>query len=120
MRLTKKNDGTGSWTQFNDKYLPAHNIKHKECVNKLGQLEDIEEELGIDLTLRHKVETSEKLYCRDNKGEIVETRYYYSYGKDGVGLELPMDIEPYWCVSSYPWKDYGKTWALTREELEHE
>ena len=87
-------------------------------LNKLGQLEDIEEELGIDLTLRHKIETSDKLYCRNHKGEIVETRYYYSYGKDGVGLELPMEIEPYWCVSSYPWKDYGKTWALTKEELE--
>ena len=48
-RLTKKNNGTGSWTQLGDKYLPAHNIKHKQCVNKLGQLEDIEEEFGIDL-----------------------------------------------------------------------
>ena len=48
-RLTKKNNGTGSWTQLGDKYLPTHNIKHKQCVNKLGQLEDLEEELGIDL-----------------------------------------------------------------------
>ena len=45
-RLTKKNNGSGSWTQLGDKYLPAHNIKHKQCVNKLGQLEDIEEEIG--------------------------------------------------------------------------
>ena len=85
--------------------------------SKLFELENIEDELGIDLILRHKIETSEKLYCRNNKGEIAETRYYYSYGKDGVGLELSMEIEPYWCVSSYPWKDYGKTWALTKEEL---
>lgn len=49
MRLTKKNNGTGSWTQLGDKYLPAHNVKHKECVNKLGQLEDIEDKLGVDL-----------------------------------------------------------------------
>lgn len=86
--------------------------------NKLFDLENIEDKLGIDLALRHKIETSDKLYCIDNKGKLIETRYYYSYGKDGVGLELPMEIEPYWCVSSYPWKDYGKTWALTREELE--
>lgn len=46
MRLTKKNNGIGSWTQLGDKYLPAHNVKHKECVNKLGQLEDIEERIG--------------------------------------------------------------------------
>lgn len=53
MRLTKENDGTGSWTQFGDKYLPAHNVKHKECVNKLGQLEDVLE--------RHKVQSADDL-----------------------------------------------------------
>ena len=66
MRLTKKNDGTGSWTQFNDKYLPAHNIKHKECVGKLGQLEDIEDELGIDLVPLTKAPQS---YCFIETGE---------------------------------------------------
>ena len=95
-----------------------YDLQDHKMFTKLSELENIEDELGIDLSLRHKVETSEKLYCKDNKGRLVQTRYYYSYGKDGVGLELLIDVQPYWCVSSYPWKDYGKTWALTKEELE--
>ena len=111
MRLTGKNE-TGYYSRDNDLSgdIPS--------ATKLGQLEDIEEELGIDLSLRHKVETSEKLYCRDDKGNLIETRYYYSYGKDGVGLELPMETEPYYRIASYPWKDYGKTWGLEKKDLE--
>lgn len=48
-RLTKKNNqGIGSWTQFGDEYIPAHNVKHKHCVNKLGKLEDLMEKYEIE------------------------------------------------------------------------
>lgn len=117
MRLTKK--------IFTDLYASPcdEDTEEKQAeqqwkiCNKLGQLEDIEDELEIDLALRHKVETSGILYCIDYKHNLVETRYCHSYGKNGVGLELPMDIEPYFCITLYYWKDYGKTWALTKEEL---
>ena len=131
-RLTKKNNGTGSWTQFGDKYLPAHNIKHKQCVNKLGQLEDIEEELGIDLITLYKA-LKDGSYIKYN-GKIVHIlpdkhitinfwyktinvfippKFFIDCKKGTDYLSETID-EEYW------FKDYGKTFALTREELENE
>lgn len=84
-------------------------IKRELC-NKLGQLEDIEEELGIDLIILLKAV------------------------KDGVWVKHPyssIDYEPfridYWTdyktgeegmyICGMEIKNYGKTWALTKEEL---
>ena len=49
MRLTYElgHGKTGEYDTINDKDMPANNIW--KAINKLGQLEDIEEELGIDL-----------------------------------------------------------------------
>ena len=111
-RLTKKNNGTGSWTQFGDKYLPAHNIKHKQCVNKLGQLEDLEEELGIDFIALSKILKQRFVYNNDLvKIELLglhiksDELYLYGFVEDtmhAVYLRL---------------KDYGKTWIMTKEEF---
>lgn len=111
MRLTKKNNGTGSWTQLGDKYLPAHNVKNKECVNKLGKLEDIEEKIRIGLVTLFKAFNG-LYYRKDNEIKfswhiaLVDWTIYIleesvEIGK-GVGLGLT---------------EYGKTWALTKEEL---
>ena len=112
-RLTKKNNGTGSWTQLGDKYLPAHNIKHKQCVNKLGQLEDIEEENGLDLITLFKALKQKYVFHKENvKIEILGIHiksnelYLYGFAEDTthtIYLSL---------------KEYGKTWVLTREALE--
>ena len=49
MRLTYElgHGKTGEYDTINDKDMPANNIW--KAINKLGQLEDIEEELEIDL-----------------------------------------------------------------------
>ena len=121
-RLTKKNNGTGSWTQFGDKYLPAHNIKHKQCVNKLGQLEDIEEELGMELKVYHKL--MNMLYCGKKYPNIL-----YVKDKDTIVQVGILEID--YCKKKiifykdksynedyvYAFIQYGKTFALTREEL---
>lgn len=90
--------------------------QHKEeyAVHKLGMLEDIEEELGIELI---------KVCLFALKG---------GYYKAESSLATPTHISPtdidvdfffkYFncydsCISLY-FKDYGKTWALTKEELE--
>ena len=129
IRLTKKNNGTGSWTQFGDKYLPAHNIKHKQCVNKLGQLEDIEEENGLDLITLFKalkdgfyIKYNDKIvhifpdkhitinFWHKTINVFIPPKFFIDCKKGTDYLSETID-EEYW------FKDYGKTFALTREEL---
>ena len=74
--------------------------------NKLGQLEDIEEELGIELTTLI----------------LVQRIGAYFKGKETIWKPLVdfddkcfivMETEIY----RYYFRDYGKTWALTKEGL---
>ena len=128
-RLTKKNNGAGSWTQLGDKYLPAHNIKHKQCVNKLGQLEDLEEEIGMSLLLlfrilKHgRIIHKYKIFCASKKmileSSIINGLFYESgqYGLEVYNEEDDID-EEYNDFKYVYIKDYGKTWAITRKELE--
>lgn len=111
IRLTKKNNGTGSWTQTGDKYIPNHNIRHKQCVNKLGELEDIEEKLGIELQILFKAIENGIFYLDMDKRIVFmpyinidfrEKEYLFSHISD-VLISV---------------RDYGKTWALTYKELE--
>ena len=108
-RLTKKNNKLGSWTQLVDDYLPAHNIKHKQCVNKLGQLENIEEELCIDLIKLFEILKSENIYANGK-------RYDNSNSLSYMGNSWL--IFNHQAKQGFRFKDYGKTWALTKEELE--
>lgn len=91
------------------------------CVDKLGKLEDIEEELGIDLILSvnicKKANSQKYVYMKDSYGiskltflnnldvELFNHRLYANSWGVWVSLDL---------------KEYGKDWALTKEELEGE
>ena len=92
-------DGTG-----------ARYEKEKEAFNKLSRLEDIEEELGIDLitlfkALKNGVYMSTKhfdiVYCKCPK--IIHYKSGWKILVYGATLSLTT---------------YGKTWALTKEELQ--
>lgn len=86
---------------------------------KLEQLEDIEEdikeELGIDLITLYKV-LKQKFVFNKEKVKVdllslyldIESNKLYIYGYIKNTFE---DVRLYS-------KDYGKTWALTREELQ--
>ena len=91
----------------------------KNITNKLGQLEDIEEELGIDLLTLIKVlnavlrkeylwtKYNDKLCATDDVvfgDEYNGVLFIYFYWNNGKHLVFEL-------------KDYGKTWALTKEEL---
>lgn len=99
-RLTKKQKDY--YVSINGEF---HNIG--EHVNKLGQLEDIEEELGIDLIT---------LFKALKNGFYAEHRYiqqcYICFIDDEWAI-VNLKNDEWWLL-----KDYGKTWALTREELE--
>ena len=85
------------------------------CVDKLGKLEDIEEELGIDLITLFKALKQKFVFHKENvKIELIgihiksEELYLFGFIKDTVqAVYLSL-------------KDYQKTWFLTKEELEDE
>ena len=103
MRLTKK-------TQYG---YENESREITQCSDKLGQLEDIEEELGIDLITLFKALNScwFRKFCSNTiLGDIRPKLVFQGeWGLKPNLTELPM---------IYALKDYGKTWALTKEELE--
>lgn len=86
-------------------YLEPHR-NEQECIYKLGQLEDIEDELGIDLITFFKIYNTDKVYIKGKD-------YYWKikhYNRHSITVGTNKTIY-------LPLKDYGKTWALTKEEL---
>ncbi len=116
-RLTyQKRDGNYS-IRFDLGNLQQVDIK---AMNKLGKLEDIEEELKVDLialfAVYNKLCEQKFVYFKID-GEI---KKHYPFGdsfvidfknKEIIGIEYEPDI---WLS----FKDYGIIWALNREELE--
>ena len=120
MRLTKELP-MGSYRAKTIYLEPNRN--EQECIYKLGQLEDIEEDLGIDLTILSKLSKATKIYTKDlNYPEngvfdwdlfMVDIRnkmIMYNETEDYLNNDLNEWLKR-------PLKDYGKTWALTEEEL---
>ena len=104
-RLTKK--GT---------YEPI--IDNDNIEKKLGQLEDLEEELGIDLIALFKALKQKTIwfnkYVGGGKRNIVEIEHR--------GLNINRYTNEITITDSngglHILGSYGKTWALTKEELE--
>ena len=118
-RLTKKQ---------NDHYLPIGHLYEdvQNGYNKLGQLEDIEEELGVDLIVLFKALKNGIIYKTDYGYD--EGDYHWNY-IDAKYISLGMSYyEPFLVIKLEQQPDieqlelsnYGKTWALTKEELEND
>lgn len=105
MRLTKH--------LIDEDYLMVNNSE-EECLSKLGQLEDIEDELGIDLiTLFKALENG--FYV---KGEIEKQYIDFENSLNAIAFKNgEMFYGHKWSYQYVKLKDYGKTWALTKEEL---
>ena len=85
--------------------------KEKLAFEKLEQIEDIEEELGIDLVTLFKA-LKDGVYYKYKYGyeyRISKCRKCYLTGN----RTLVVDYHTYKYLC-----DYGKTWALTKEELQ--
>lgn len=84
--------------------------------NKLGQLEDIEEELGISLVVFFQALNQEEVYVKLPNGRIDKCSFLVEkLGENVFGFSYPIHED--WIY--YYLKDYGKTWALTKEALEN-
>ena len=103
-------------------YCP--NASLSECLTKLGQLEDIEDELGIELiTLFKALKNCIYIKIVDNlmseyfkkpigtilKRQVLNANTIFITTRD---LEY-LDERKF----TFSLKDYGKIWALTKEEL---
>lgn len=114
MRLTHKH----KYKKDSQRFVFDMKDYRKAC-QKLGQLEDIEEELGIDLITLFKALKNGIWW----KGIT-------SFNTSGIFFEEnpQLDIENKLLIKitfmknqDYVYlKDYGKTWALTKEELEQQ
>lgn len=148
MRLTKK---TNIENEFNCNYLESEELDLIDeessgkaatiLFNKLGQLEDLEEEYAIQDTndLRRRLDLADKygelsdqlgidlitLYKIISHGFYVRrTNGYISWVMPGEFMLYKDGMSEGWeCPTTFYFKDYGKTWGLdkndlTKEELE--
>ena len=103
--------------------LTAHTYERdlfKDIYCKLERLEDIEEELKMDLITLFAVynKLCEQKFVYFKIGYQVKCLYYDSYVIDFKNKEIVcMEYEP---TDWLPFKDYGITWAVSREMLENE
>lgn len=110
MRLTEKIDSNYA---LNRNLLDIGNnalLIAKEITDKLGQIEDIEEELGIELAtlfkaLRSGIHIIDDGYPYNDRVNLIYSKSFPCGFKGKVGDH---------CVF---FKDYGRTWSLTKEEL---
>lgn len=87
-------------------YCPKRDVSYDDCLNKLGQLEDIEEELGIKIIVLYKA-LKYGFYYKDFLNDIEYIDGHSIRIANAKKLkELKNDL-----------LNYGKTWALTKEEL---
>jgi len=105
MRLTEK---------FKDNYWDKTELNYNqesksEIIDKLGQLEDIEEELGIDLITVFKILKAVNIYTKDKRYDL---RNSLSYMGNSWVIQNHYDNE------CFDFKDYGKTWSIKKEDLE--
>ena len=120
MRLTAEIYGYGLPT---GKYVL--NGLHEDIANKLGQLEDIEEKRGIDIrVLDHALENGAYFKNPYHSGEKI--KYFndlHSFidlknNRFDIRMILFVGVSVYSTGGAlFPFSEYGKTWALTKEEL---
>ena len=110
MRLTYKTD-CGEYTGMPNK------IKTKVALQKLATLEDIEDELKIDITVINKALKRGIYVKRDEKIINVETKDLLCDDYGIYTIIFDHFIRKAFLDECYDYEDYGKTWALTSEEL---
>lgn len=94
-------------------YKKKPTVSNNEIFNKLGKYEDIEEELGIDLITLFKALESCWFYDFTTHKILGDIRPTLIFESGCFNLKSNLTDLPI----LYPLKQYGKTWALTREEL---
>lgn len=110
-RLTEKNlvEGWDNEYHVTPSLLSPNGMK---AIDKLGMLEDVEDELGIELTTLFKA-LDNGIYLSPWGHKLVD----FDFSNKALFYEYER-YEDYYERQYFYLKDYGKTWALTKEELE--
>ena len=95
---------------------------------RLKLLEDLEEDIGMNLLILFRILERGQLICKfipmyDRKKTILVSRKINSLYYDGCyyRLDINEDGDDEYIIQIDPYiKDYGITWALTKEELEND
>ena len=129
-RLTNK-DGTYTRYLFQGDFVCGQEKMDNSLTQKLCELEDIEEELGIDLDTLFKALKQETLFVKTDLGvkETVKNGegwsiklFEFEDGKPIIIAQIlyPNDITHKEWLTPLRLKlcEYGTTWALTAEELQ--
>ena len=120
MRLTKmREDGFYELKKEQEIYGEENGIR---LVQIVGKYEDIEDELGVSLATLIKIFkascSGQTVFVKyDSDGDYERVIYKVCLSDDYNGVILKT-IKGGALLSDYKFKDYGKTWALTKEELE--
>lgn len=120
MRLTELvNKGMNETPIYVGSYGNIVNVGDNQATSmahhKLGQLEDIEDELGIDLMTYFKLKAGVKVYSSLLSGDDLTIENVFGVGKDALYHIVPRNSRSGVYVGL---KEYGRNWALTKEELE--
>ena len=88
---------------------------------KLADLEDIEEELGIELTVLFSA-LKNGVYCFANQNQLIHEYVWLvnHYVTAGIPTKIYFSLKTFYDGQALSVEDYGKTWALTRKELKNE
>lgn len=88
------------------------------ATNKLGQLENIEEELGIDFITMFRA-LKYGIYCFTSQKQLTHNYVRLVSNDIGVGVrdKVSYSFMTIFGEQILLFEDYGKTWALTEEEL---
>lgn len=107
MRLTKYEPQESSMFPYQ---LQEDELRNRlTAIHKLGLLEDIEDELGIELLTL--IKASKEGFFKTNKfGKL-------SYINPNKSIDFKNKCILVGSYTKLSFKDYGKTWALTKEEL---
>ena len=104
--------------------LTKHDYEHdlfRNIYRKLQDLENVEEEIGIDLTVLFKA-LKNGVYYFDEQGQLIHDYVWLvnDYVAEGVPDKLSFSFKTYHSRQVLLFEDYGKTWALYKQELPEE
>ena len=116
-RLTKYEPNTGSMFPYR---LKDEELSTKlDSIHKLGELEDIEEELGIELEVLFSA-LKNGVYYFASDGQLIHDYVWLEddYVCTGQRSKLSLSFRTFSKLDTLLFAEYGKTWSLYKQTLE--